>query len=191
MSGGMGASAPGFSAGLFPAANGGAGAGGPRGVFPWLSWEPAAVPAPPMVFDVLALRETWPLADFQQYSPSRSAVRSARLHTRLITGEWGLAHVGELAERVVGELVANAVTASTVLPSPGPVRIWLLSDRRGAIMILVADISSQAPQVGDPGPDDEHGRGLMVVRALCEHFGWYLLPEGTGKVASALVRVGS
>jgi hypothetical protein len=38
-----------------------------------------------------------------------------------------------------------------------------------------------------PGLDDESGRGLLLVEALAEHWGWDIPPSGRGKIVWALV----
>jgi hypothetical protein len=43
------------------------------------------------------------------------------------------------------------------------------------------------PEPGLPGLDDESGRGLMLVDALAERWGWDLPASGRGKVVWALV----
>ena len=48
-----------------------------------------------------------------------TAVACARLHTRNVMYEWGLATIADSVELVVSELVTNAVRASTA-PAVGP-----------------------------------------------------------------------
>lgn len=126
-----------------------------------------------------------------------SAVPSARLHTRLVMGEWGLGHLTDSAELVVSELVTNGVQASQGLdghwfggqhiPGPPPVRLWLRSDG-ASVLVEVWDGSEVTPQPADAGPDQEYGRGLTIVQALAEETGVRWLDDATGKVCWAVVR---
>jgi hypothetical protein len=64
------------------------------------------------------------------------------------------------------------------------VRMWLVSDLR-QVVVFVWDASPRPPTRADPGADTESGRGLLLVEALSEHWG-YFSPDG-GKVAWAVV----
>jgi hypothetical protein len=56
------------------------------------------------------------------------------------------------------------------------VRLRLLSDA-ARVVIEVWDTNPLPPVVTQADPDDESGRGLMLVDALCEHWGW-TVPDG-------------
>jgi anti-sigma regulatory factor (Ser/Thr protein kinase) len=84
----------------------------------------------------------------------------------------------------VSELVTNAVEAAVKArpesrPAPVPVRLWLASDL-DAILVRVWDSSPEMPEPSHTGPDDERGRGLVLVAALCRAWGIY--GKGSGKV---------
>jgi hypothetical protein len=51
----------------------------------------------------------WPLESFLELGAFPGAVPCARLHTRQVLWEWGLAALGETSELLVSELVTNAV----------------------------------------------------------------------------------
>jgi anti-sigma regulatory factor (Ser/Thr protein kinase) len=90
------------------------------------------------------LNGLWPLQDFLELGALVSAVPCARLHSRQVFWEWGLASLGENAELLVTELMTNAVKASRAVKQASPVCLWLVSD--GAqILILVWDASPQPP----------------------------------------------
>jgi anti-sigma regulatory factor (Ser/Thr protein kinase) len=113
----------------------------------------------------------------------------ARAWTREILWEWGLACLADAAEIVVSELVANSVNASRGLDRPF-IRLILILDR-GELVILVRDSHPGAPQARHPGADDESGRGLVLVEAVSDRFGWYPLEGGSpGKVVWAVVSAG-
>ncbi|TXJ80628.1 ATP-binding protein [Streptomyces lavendulae] len=74
---------------------------------------------------------------------------------------------------VASELITNAVVHGT-----GPITVTLsnCSDRS---VIDVLDGDPSVPQTGYAQPDDEHGRGLALVRLLAAHCAWE--PVGLGK----------
>jgi len=100
----------------------------------------------------------------------------ARAWTREILWEWGAAELADTAELVASELVTNSVTHS-----PGPegavIRLVLTLDQ-GELAVLVRDDHPGAPVAGQPGEDDEGGRGLLIVEALSDRCGWYPLENG-------------
>jgi len=111
--------------------------------------------------------------------------------------EWDLPSVADSVELVVSELVTNAVRASTG-PDGRPkydaktglprVHLRQLSDR-AHVLIEVWDQDPRMPVAAATGPDDESGRGLMLVEALCERWGCDTSPGWDGKVVRAEVQV--
>ncbi len=74
---------------------------------------------------------------------------------------------------VVTELVTNSLVharANTV-----PVRLELEGDHA---VVSVDDASATAPARASAGREDEHGRGLLVLDALCTRWGCTRLPAG-------------
>jgi anti-sigma regulatory factor (Ser/Thr protein kinase) len=130
----------------------------------------------------------WPLQDFLELGALVSAVPCARLHARQVLWEWGIGHLGDSTELVVTELTANAVRASRELAQAAAVRLWLLSDA-AQILILVWDASPQPPVVLGVTGEAEHGRGLMLVEAVSEQWGWSSRADGGGKFVWAIVRL--
>jgi|SRR5215470_4884695 len=126
-----------------------------------------------------------------------SAVACAQLHARNVMCEWDLPSVADSVELVVSELVTNAVRASTG-PDGRPkydaktglprVHLRQLSDR-AHVLIEVWDQDPRMPVAAATGPDDESGRGLMLVEALCERWGCDTSPGWDGKVVWAEVQV--
>jgi hypothetical protein len=49
----------------------------------------------------------------------------------------------------------------------------------------VWDVIPGAPAAAHPGPDDESGRGLMLVAAQCDRWSWQSTPDWPGKVVWA------
>jgi len=131
---------------------------------------------------------TWPRTSSLALGALPTAPSCARLHAGAVLREWGLADVAETAELVVSELVTNAVQASIgpALPRIGipVVHLRLLADRR-RVVVEVWDGNPQPPVGKQVAPDEEHGRGLMLVEALCERWGSEAVPGRGGKVVWA------
>lgn len=136
----------------------------------------------------LGMNDRWPLQDFLELGAFVSAVPCARLHARQVLWEWGIGNLGDSAELLVTELVANAVRASREMTRVSAVRLWLLSDS-AQILILVWDASLRPPALMDVTDEAEHGRGLMLVEAVSERWGWCSLEDGDGKFVWAIARL--
>jgi serine/threonine-protein kinase RsbW len=132
------------------------------------------------------MADEWPLQSFLELGALPGAVPSARLHTRQIVFEWGLTPLERSAELVVSELVTNAVIASQSGERTMPVRLWLLSDM-AHVLILVHDTSAHPPVLLRANSDAERGRGLVLIDALTQQWGWYAPSESDGKVVWALI----
>jgi anti-sigma regulatory factor (Ser/Thr protein kinase) len=106
-----------------------------------------------------------------ELAPLPTAIPCARLHAVHVLHEWGLRHVADDVALIVSELMTNAADASIVLPERPPVTLRLLATGR-TLIIEVWDHSplDLEPREADPG--DECGRGLTVVAALSERWGW-------------------
>jgi anti-sigma regulatory factor (Ser/Thr protein kinase) len=135
----------------------------------------------------------WPLHSFLELGALDGAVPSARLHTRHLVREWGLAALADDAELVVSELVTNGVQASRAM-THAAIRLWLASDRR-QVVICVWDASVRPPVRMDAAEEAENGRGLLLVEAVSAQWGWFpaepaSLPAGDspGKFVWSIVR---
>ena len=148
-------------------------------------------------FDMLAeVRPVgqWPLLSFLELGALPGAVPCARLHARHVLWEWGLAGLAESTELLVSEMITNGVQASRTM-TQAAVRLWLVSDR-ARVVVLAWDASPLPPVRADPGADAENGRGLLLVDAISERWGWYFpdeqactaAPGQPGKVVWAIVR---
>ena len=128
--------------------------------------------------------QEWPLGTFLELGPYPEAVPCARLHARLVVGEWGLGGLADSTELLVSELVTNAVRVSRLLRQRPPVRLWLRSD---GVRVLVAvwDASPRSPVRVDAAEGDESGRGLLLVESVAARWGWN--PERGGKVCWCVV----
>jgi len=115
--------------------------------------------------------------------------RTARKFTRNTLREWGLAALADDAEAIVGEFVANAVShaakAAAAVESGQPLGLRLLR-RTGEVMCAVLDPSDTAPVLRAPGRNEEAGRGLQMVDALSDVWGWSPV-TGRGKAVWAIL----
>jgi anti-sigma regulatory factor (Ser/Thr protein kinase) len=131
----------------------------------------------------------WPVVSRLELAALPTAAASARKHARAVALESGLPALADATELVVSEIVTNAVRATSSLKAGNltipVVRLWLASDLR-ALLISVWDGSSQMPVPQDASPDDELGRGLMLVDSLASEWGAYLVAEG--KVVWVIVK---
>lgn len=140
----------------------------------------------------LASARDWPLRSYLELGALPTAVPCAR-HTKSILYEWGLGSSTDTVELLVSEIATNAVRASANTPGRAwpryeglpVIRLWIASDR-DRVLIQVWDSDHRKPIPGDPGPDAETGRGLLLVKALSTDWGHYT-PQGQGgKVVWAL-----
>ncbi|HEX9357189.1 MAG TPA: ATP-binding protein [Streptosporangiaceae bacterium] len=129
----------------------------------------------------------WPLQDYLELGALASAVPCARLHARHVMREWGLASLSESTELLVTELITNAVKASRAVTQTSAVRLWLVSDL-AQILILVWDASPLPPARIDASGEAENGRGLILVEAISERWGWYGRDDSDGKFVWAIAR---
>lgn len=86
------------------------------------------------------------------------AVPSARLHSRLVLAEWGVADLSDDTGSVVTELVENAVQATARAGLDAPVRLTLLGGLR-TVLVVVWDAVA-AP----PVPRRPVGVGVLASR---------------------------
>lgn len=126
----------------------------------------------------------WPLRSFLELGALPSAVPCARLHTRQLLWEWGLAAaLGDDAELLVSEIVTNAIQIARADARNAPVRLWLLADRTRLLM-LIWDASPLPPVRMNTSDDAENGRGLQLVDTLSTRWDFFTHQHG-GKVVWA------
>jgi hypothetical protein len=120
------------------------------------------------------------------------SVRAARDFAVATLERWGTARRREDIAIVVSELLTNALRHA--LPETGetwprsPIRLGLLQPGP-SVLCAVADPSRRAPVPKHPGPLAETGRGLHVIGALADAWG-YTTPGDTGKVVWAVFSAG-
>ncbi|WP_374227126.1 ATP-binding protein [Streptomyces sp. AC558_RSS880] len=119
-----------------------------------------------------------------------STPRGARLARRLVSHRldaWGHPYASPANETltlIAAELTANAVRHGHV---PGrDFHLSLTESEDGTLRIEVSDTRAERrPVAGTPSPDDESGRGLLLVDALADDWGVLPRPTGPGKTVWA------
>ncbi|WP_326755246.1 ATP-binding protein [Streptomyces hirsutus] len=109
----------------------------------------------------------------QRFSATRRGARLARLLAAHQLTEWGHPHgsdAHDTAVLVVAELASNAVLHGRV-PGRDFALFLSLDDSRGAVRIEVSDAHPAQPARLTPGPDEDGGRGLVLVDALAVSWG--------------------
>ncbi|MGC5341960.1 ATP-binding protein [Streptomyces sp. DT24] len=107
---------------------------------------------------------------------SVACLGETRRFTSDVLSRWHLDPVREDTVQIVSELVANAVCHGrrrTPLPDSLDPSIWLALTRRPrTLLCVVYDPSRRRPRLTMPAPLAERHRGLPIVQALSEDWGW-------------------
>ncbi|MFJ4519209.1 ATP-binding protein [Streptomyces sp. NPDC088770] len=122
---------------------------------------------------------------------STSCCYVARQFTRQTVRRWNLHSICDDAVQIASELVANAVrhgkpdTATTDLVQSA---VWLaLALRPRTLLCVVRDPSQRLPELTPPLPLAECHRGLPIVNALSNTWGWSTDTQSRGKSVWARV----
>lgn len=126
-----------------------------------------------------------------------SSVTTARAHARALLAEWGLPALADDVELIVSELVTNAIKATDAVSPHAPypelydrleVICLCVYLRTGEVLVEVWDPRQEPPRPRTASPDDEGGRGLLLVESLAAAWGtrW---PKTGGKIVYAVVPV--
>lgn len=123
--------------------------------------------------------QRWPLrSDLPPLAALPTAPACARGLVRSVAHEWGLPDLTDTAELLASELVTNAVRASERLMIRADLAVvpvvwlWLASDK-SSLVIHVQDGNDEMPVRRNASPDDDSGRGLMLVESLGSDWGAY------------------
>ncbi|MCX4705823.1 MULTISPECIES: ATP-binding protein [Streptomyces] len=103
----------------------------------------------------------------------------ARTFTRDTLRCWSLDHHSDDAVLVITELAANAVAHAVPRAPAGETEVWLgLLLDPAHVVLSVSDPGDNVPEFTGADATDlrEHGRGLCIVDALAEEWGWTLKP---------------
>jgi hypothetical protein len=103
--------------------------------------------------------------------PVPRAAGQARRLVRRRLADWGLGHLSENAEALVGELVANTCGYAS-----RPVTVRLI--RTETLTCEVYDDAHKLPARKHPDPLSESGRGLGIVAALAQRWGYSRTDDG-------------
>ncbi|UPT45781.1 MULTISPECIES: ATP-binding protein [Streptomyces] len=123
-----------------------------------------------------------------------STPRGARL-ARYLAGErldtWGIPYGSDAHDAltlIVAELSANAVSHGMV---PGRDFRLRLSAEAATVRVEATDTRGErVPALNVPSTDDqEDGRGLLLVAALADNWGWFPRTDGPGKTVWASLDV--
>jgi hypothetical protein len=108
---------------------------------------------------------------YPAYSQTLPSVPVSACHARqLVTYAlhvWALETLAEAATQCVSELVANAVQYS----GSRNIRVTASRPSKRWVRIAVTQRKNAPPIQPQPRPDDEHGRGLILINALCDRWG--------------------
>ncbi|MDN0197853.1 ATP-binding protein [Streptomyces sp. S.PNR 29] len=122
----------------------------------------------------------------------RDGFARARAFTRDTLRGWSLDHRSDDALLVITELASNAVTHAMPSAAAGGTEVGLgLALDPGHLTLSVCDSDDNPPVYPPPdGADlDEHGRGLCIVDALSEEWGWTPRPPAGKTVWARLSTV--
>ncbi len=110
-----------------------------------------------------------PIRNFTvQLSPTPRGARLARLLATEQLRTWALPL--DPARQIVAELATNAATHSRVPGRDFRLTLYVVG---GVLRIEVTDTrDDRPPRPQDPTPDEESGRGLLIVAALADRWGW-------------------
>ncbi|MFG2908861.1 ATP-binding protein [Kitasatospora sp. NPDC048286] len=108
--------------------------------------------------------------------PGAEAVPAARRLVVAIVREWGVPLSDDALEEL--ELCASEVIANALLHT-GERCVVTVRWRSGRVRVEVADRGAE-PKTGKCDEEATSGRGLLLVEALADVWGWY--PAETGKV---------
>jgi len=109
-------------------------------------------------------------------SGTRQGCAQARAFTERTLSHWRLDQQRDDALTIVSELVSNALLHARPCDADGAAdaEVLLKLTLRGPhLLCAVTDSGSTLPVCPQtPAPLAEHGRGLRIVDALAEHWGW-------------------
>lgn len=110
--------------------------------------------------------------------PSPEAVSRARRTVHETLAAWGLDNLVDDMVLVASELVTNAL--QHVQHASGPI-VMVLQQRDETVFVEVADVSPALPVPRRESADDESGRGLALVEAFSDDWGYRRRGNRRGK----------
>jgi anti-sigma regulatory factor (Ser/Thr protein kinase) len=113
------------------------------------------------------------------FQPAEVAVRAGRALTKAALRQWGLTELTQPATLIVSELLTNSIRYAGAIT-------LMLSALDGELTVEVRDDSPEIPVPGEGWLMAESGRGLFLVEAYSDAWGYR--PVDGGKVIWATVR---
>jgi anti-sigma regulatory factor (Ser/Thr protein kinase) len=98
------------------------------------------------------------------------SARHLRCILRAYLDSWGMPGLADSATLALTELVSNVVRHV-----PDRRATVLMLRRPGGILVEVTDTEPRGPEFST-AVDEERGRGLLIVEAVTDRWGWYSLP---------------
>ena len=121
-----------------------------------------------------------------EFTPDEQSVWLVRRQVAHALSAWGYGEDDTATVVLVcSELATNAVRYAHV---PGRSFEVGVSATGKECLVEVSDVSDDLPRPTEPEPDDEHGRGLLLVTALAESVG-HRRRTPTGKTVWARLRL--
>jgi anti-sigma regulatory factor (Ser/Thr protein kinase) len=111
----------------------------------------------------------WPHVSILELAALPTAVPRGRLHAKQVLWEWQLSHLANDAELLVSEALSNAVRASW--QSGDTIALRLLANRE-RLLIEVWDHNPADPEPRQADDESESGRGLTVIQAIANRWGY-------------------
>ncbi|MEV2252040.1 ATP-binding protein [Streptomyces sp. NPDC050147] len=106
------------------------------------------------------------------------SARHLRFIVRAYLGSWGMGELRDCAELALTELVTNVVRHV-----PDRHCELLILRRPQGLRVEVADRCPKLPRQGGDEELAEGGRGLLIVAAVTDRWGYDPRPDGPGKTA--------
>lgn len=121
--------------------------------------------------------------------PLPTAPRQARQFAASVLSNLGYPKLCEDAKVIASELVTNALVHARDDRDDRDERAQItvfVGIQFGRPILEVWDSSVRLPTSATPAAEDEHGRGLWIVKALAADVGWTVTPSG--KVVWAILK---
>lgn len=99
---------------------------------------------------------------------AEASATEAKQLVRTALSAWALDHLADTSSLMVCELVANAVRHTR----SRSIRVQVDRPSPGWVRLAVVDKSSRTPELRKPEEADEHGRGLLLIDALADRWGY-------------------
>jgi anti-sigma regulatory factor (Ser/Thr protein kinase) len=109
------------------------------------------------------------------YRPDLLAPRQARAFVASFLRAWGLADLVERAELLTSEVVTNAI-----VHAHSPVRLVVEAHSSSVVVEVKDSAQTQVVAEGEEVAEADRGRGMVLVDALSDRWGWW--KEEGGKV---------